>query len=114
MPHAPNEENRTRQIFGAGLTMALLCVCIMGLILGWRFLPGLLGEWLGILAGIISTPVFLESSFFILGFSLVICINHWNRKRDGDEFVSLEDFDEISGEKKISGNSGALHNKPGS
>jgi hypothetical protein len=52
--------------------------------------PGLLGEWLGVLAGIISTPFLLETTFVVLGLVIVVSLNGWRRTRDGDEFVYLE------------------------
>ena len=83
-------DERVKQVaIGAGILIVLM-VSISGLLIGWRLLPGLLGEWVGTMLGIMSTPFFLEGSFVCLGLLIVICINVWRRHRDGDEFVYLE------------------------
>jgi hypothetical protein len=56
--------------------------------------PGVLGEWFGMIAGVLSTPVLLEFSFFAIGLIIVVGVNHWRSKRDGDDFVYLEQIDE--------------------
>ena len=56
--------------------------------------PGLLGEWFGMIAGFLSTPVLLEVSFFTIGLIIVVSVNHWRMKREGDEFVYLEQINE--------------------
>ncbi len=89
MTHA-EEENRVKQIaIGAGLLM-LLAALVCGALIGWGYLPGLLGEWIGTMIGVMTTPFFLEASFVIIGFTIVIAINHWRQTRDGEEFVYLE------------------------
>jgi hypothetical protein len=65
-------------------------VAVPGLLIGWHFLPGLLGDWIGGMLGVMTTPFFMESSFIILGFIVVICLNIWKRKQDGEELVYLE------------------------
>ena len=37
-----------------------------------------------------STPFFLEASFIFIGMTIVVAINHWRQKRDGDDFVEVE------------------------
>jgi hypothetical protein len=83
-------ENRKLSIAMGALIFAGISAFVLTLIIGWRLVPGLLGEWLGVIAGILSTPFFLEASFVILGFFIVICLNNWRRSREGDEFVYLE------------------------
>lgn len=83
-------DERTRQVVVAVMILVLVMGVTSGLILGWRFMPGLLGEWVGVIVGVISTPVFLEASFFIVGLVIVIAINHWREVREGDEWVTLE------------------------
>ncbi|OYV07184.1 MAG: hypothetical protein CFE26_02375 [Verrucomicrobiales bacterium VVV1] len=56
--------------------------------------PGVLGEWFGMIAGFLSTPVLLEVSFFTIGLIIVVSVNHWRMKREGDEFVYLEQINE--------------------
>lgn len=85
-----DEDKRLRQV-GVGLGILLvLTVVVCGSLIGWRYLPGLLGEWIGTMIGVMTTPFFLEGSFFILGLMIVFVVNHWREKRDGDEFVYLE------------------------
>lgn len=57
--------------------------------------PGVLGEWFGMIAGFLSTPVLLEVSFFTLGLMIVVGVNHWRMKREGDEFVYLEQVEAV-------------------
>lgn len=83
------DERMMQVATGVGILM-LLAVVVGAAVLGWRFLPGLLGEWLGVMVGVISTPFFLEASFFVLGLMIVVAVNHWRQRRDGDEWVSLE------------------------
>jgi hypothetical protein len=83
-------DERVKQVaIGAGLLIAL-AVVVTGLLLGWRLLPGLMGEWVGTMVGIMTTPFFMEATFAILGLVTVITLNHWRQHKDGDEFVYLE------------------------
>lgn len=83
-------DERVKQVaIAAGILMPL-AVIVSGTLVGWRFLPGLLGEWVGTMIGILTTPFFMEASFAILGLLIVIMLNHWRVSRDGDEFVELE------------------------
>jgi hypothetical protein len=70
--------------------LVVLTVVVTGLLMGWRLLPGLLGEWVGTMIGILTTPFFMEASFAILGLVTVISLNHWRQRKDGDDFVYLE------------------------
>ena len=76
--------------------LAGFCVVagVAGLILliAWaRYLPGLGGEFFGRILGIISTPFLMEASFCVLGLVLVMALNIWRQRRDGDELVYLEE-----------------------
>ncbi len=83
-------DERIKQVaVGAGILIGLMTV-FCGLLLGWRYLPGILGEWVGTMLGIMSTPFFLEGSFLILGLTIVISLNIWHRHKQGDELVYLE------------------------
>lgn len=84
-----NDERVKQVAIGAGILIVLM-VSILGLLTGWRLLPGLLGEWVGTIVGIMSTPFFLEASFLCIGLLIVLGINIWRRHKDGDEFVYLE------------------------
>lgn len=88
MEHVRDE--RVKQVAIAAGILIPLAVTVSGLLVGWRFLPGLLGEWVGMMLGILTTPFFMEASFAILGLVIVITLNHWRISRDGDEFVELE------------------------
>jgi hypothetical protein len=87
------KDPRARQLaVGIGILLVLLLL-IPALLVGWRYLPGLAGEWLGVIAGLMSTPFLLEASFLIIGLVIVIAVNHWRQRRDGDELVYLEQID---------------------
>ena len=83
-------DERVKQVAIGVSILILLAVTVTGLLLGWRLMPGLLGEWLGTIIGIMTTPFFLEASFAIIGLITVITLNHWRQVKDGDEFVYLE------------------------
>lgn len=62
------------------------------LLIAWaRYLPGVGGEFFGRILGIISTPFLMEASFCVLGLVLVMALNIWRQRRDGDELVYLEE-----------------------
>lgn len=78
-----------------GCTILLVVAgLVISLLLFWRAIPGLLGETVGKVVGIMSTPFFMEASFVILGFIIVVSLNTWRRYKEGDEFVTMEEKDE--------------------
>jgi hypothetical protein len=79
-------------LIGIGILAAVLIVSTAIRLLGT--MPGFIGEVFAMFAGFLSTPVLLEISFFVLGLLIVLAINHWRHKREGDEFVYL---DEVKG-----------------
>jgi len=83
-------DERVKQVAIGASILIILAMVVSGLLMGWRFLPGLLGEWVGTMLGIMTTPFFMEASFAILGLVTVISLNHWRQHKDGDEFVYLE------------------------
>lgn len=83
-------DERVKQVAIGVSILLLITVVVTGLLLGWRLLPGLLGEWVGTMLGIMTTPFFMEASFIFLGLVIVILLNHWRRIKDGDDFVYLE------------------------
>jgi hypothetical protein len=91
-----DEENRRKQIVGGISILVVLMVLVCGTIAGWRYLPGLLGEWIGMMIGVLTTPFFLEGSFLMLGLTIVLVLNIWRRNRDGDDFVDLVEMDEAN------------------
>lgn len=85
-----SEENRSRQILVGALILLGVTLSICGALIGSRYQKGLFGEWVSMMVGIMTTPFFMEASFVILGLIIVISINTWRRRRDGDELVYLE------------------------
>ena len=85
----PHDERVKQVAIGAGILM-LLMVIVAGTLIGWRLLPGVLGEWVGMVIGIMTTPFFLEASFAILGLVLVVTLNSWRQHKEGSDFVYLE------------------------
>lgn len=82
-------DERIRQVIAAAVILGGVLVITILMRFSSGF-PGLLGEWLGTLTGFFSTPFLLEATFLTLGFLIVLVLNHWRLKRDGDEFVYLE------------------------
>lgn len=83
-------ENRGKQFLVGGSILLVVAVAVISLLLFWREIPGLLGETVGKVVGIMSTPFFMEASFVILGFLIVVSLNTWRRHKAGDEFVMIE------------------------
>lgn len=91
---AKKDDERRREIAAGGGILLALTVVVCGVLVGWRHLPGILGEWLGVIIGVVTTPFFLELSFAALGLTIVLMLNHWRQKRAGDELMYLEQVDE--------------------
>jgi hypothetical protein len=85
-----DQENRGKQVAVGGLIIFSMTSAVICLLVFWRYIPGWVGESVGKIAGLISTPFILEASFVIMGFGIVIMLNTWRRKKAGDDFV---DFD---------------------
>ena len=79
-----------KQVVVVALILLGLTLLVCGGLLSWHHLPGVLGEWIGAMLGMMSTPFFLEASFIFIGLTIVMWINHQRQKREGDEFVDLE------------------------
>jgi hypothetical protein len=88
----PMKDERVKQVAIGAVLLAGLTGGMVTLLLGWRQVPGVLGEWLGMVVGIMSTPFFLEASFVLVGVLVVMVVNAVRRHREGDEFVALEDL----------------------
>ena len=73
-----------------GAILLVVALVVISLLLFWRDIPGLLGETVGKIVGIMSTPFFMEASFVILGFLIVVSLNTWRRHKAKDEFVTIE------------------------
>jgi hypothetical protein len=89
-----DDENRRKQIVGGISILVVMALVVCGTLVGWRYVPGLLGEWIGMIIGVMTTPFFMEGSFLVLGLIIVLGLNIWRRKREGDDFVDLEVLDE--------------------
>lgn len=103
MPEQPSTENRGKQIAVGAAIMFVVFAAVTSLLLFWRFIPGWVGESVGMVAGVITTPFFMEASFILLGFAIVIGLNTWLRNRAGDEFVTFEADEFTSGRKPRAG-----------
>ncbi len=61
------KDERVKQVaVGAGILIAI-GVIVPCTLIGWRYLPGLLGETVGTIIGIMTTPFCMEASFIVLG-----------------------------------------------
>lgn len=83
-------ESSGKQILAGGLILFAVSVVMVSFLMGWRFIPGWVGESLGTVAGIMSTPFFMEGTFLLLGLFIVLGLNTWRRHKAGDEFVTIE------------------------
>lgn len=88
MGHA--DESRVKQVLVAAAILLGIGMVMFFSLMTWSKIPGALGEWLGTMLGIMTTPFFMESSFIMLGLFIVISLNVWRRHREGDELVYLE------------------------
>lgn len=87
------DDERIRQVaIAIGILMAV-AGGVLGLWLGWLNLPGAVGEMLGMIVGIISTPFFLEATFVLLGCLILVVVNSIQRHREGEEWVSAEQLE---------------------
>lgn len=90
MSTTSTHENRGKQVVVGGLIIFSLMSAVICLLLFWRYIPGWVGESVGMFAGLISSPFFLEASFFLMGLGIVVFLNSWRRKKDGDDFVEFD------------------------
>lgn len=88
-------ENRGKQILIGAAILSTISVVVVGFLMGWRFVPGWVGESLGTVAGVLTTPFLMETSFFLLGLTIVIGLNARRRRRTGDEFVTIEVSEDV-------------------
>lgn len=90
MADQQSTDNRGKHFLVGGAILLVVALVVISLLLFWRVIPGLLGETVGKIVGIMSTPFFMEASFVILGFLIVVCLNTWRRHKAEDEFVTIE------------------------
>jgi hypothetical protein len=88
-------DERPKQVLAGTAVIAGVSGLLLLLALG-RFLPGLGGEFFARILGIITTPFLMEVTLFVLGIVLVMTLNHWRQRRDGDELVHLEEITDDS------------------
>ncbi|MEP2777621.1 MAG: hypothetical protein ABJQ29_07720 [Luteolibacter sp.] len=91
------EESRGRQILVGVLILLGLSILVVSLLVAWRLIPGMVGDSVGTLVGLMSTPFFMEASFALIGLMIVIGLNTWRRHKNGSELVYL---DELENRKK--------------
>jgi hypothetical protein len=94
-------DERVRQGLVGVILLVTLTVIVAGTLLSWRLIPGLLGEWVGMMIGIVTTPFFMESFFAILGLVTVVALNIWRQRKEGDEFVYLDLVDAPNSSKNL-------------
>lgn len=83
-------DERWKQV-GAGLGVLAGVTCLGLLLVFGRHLPGLAGEFFARVVGMVTTPFILETTLCILGFVVVMTLNHWRQWREGDELVYLDE-----------------------
>lgn len=85
-----DDDKRGQQIAVGVAILVAFTLAVCGTLIGWGHLPGLLGEWVGMMVGVMTTPFLLEASLVIIGLSVVLAINYWRRRRAGNDWVYLE------------------------
>ena len=82
-------------------TLAVGCSIMMGFFLilaiiaiAANYTTGIVKETAEKIAGMISSPFFMEASFFCIGLFLLLGYNSYRRHADGDDYVEMEIKDE--------------------
>lgn len=86
-------DNRLRQFAVGGTILFVFSAAVISLLMFWRFIPGWVGESVGMVAGVLSTPFFMEFSFVVMGFIIVILLNNYRRKLQGGDYVEVDSED---------------------
>ena len=102
---------RVKQV-AIGSSVILACGGVIIALSLLRRLPGFTGEFFGKIAGILSTPLFMEIGIGLLGFLALLAVNHIRRLREGDEFVDLGEFAGRNGMSDELGNEGPEARRP--
>jgi len=84
---------RRRQVAVTVVILSGVLLLLVGLLIVGRLIPGFVGEYLAWISGVLTTPFLLEATFIILGLVIVVALNLWRQKRDGDEFVYIDQVD---------------------
>jgi hypothetical protein len=95
-----NDSRLKQALVGSGFLLAIGAI-MSGIIYGWRYIPGILGETAGTLIGILTTPFLMEATLALIGLMIVICINIRRREKEGNDFVYLEQVDEKSSPRNL-------------
>jgi len=88
---AMEADERPKQVLAGTAVIGGVSGPLMLLAVG-RFLPGLGGEFFARILGIITTPFLMEVTLFVLGIVVVMTLNNWRQRRDGDELVYLDEL----------------------
>lgn len=95
------KDERVKQVaVGAGI-LVVIGIIVPTTLIGWRYLPGLFGETVGTIIGVMTTPFCMEASFIVIGITIVIGLNIWRRIKEGDDFVYLEQVNESDAPKGL-------------
>ncbi len=70
--------------------MVIIAFFMLGIPALGKLLPGFAGEAFAKIGGIMWSPFGLEATLLFLGILSVFIINGIRRRREGDEYVSLE------------------------
>jgi len=87
--NSDSDKRVSQAVIGVTLLIAIGLI-VSTVLIGYHYLPGIWGEWIGSMVGIMTTPFFLEVSFILIGFTIVLLINGYRRNKDGDELVYLD------------------------
>jgi hypothetical protein len=93
------EDKRIAQVLLGALILVLLALAAGTVVIGSPHLPGVFGQWVAFMVGLMTTPVFLEISAFVVGLMVVFAINHWRERREGPELVELDEASGTGDEK---------------
>lgn len=91
MDEESESDQRLKQVLVGAVILTFLAIVAAIVIVGCHYLPGVFGEWVAFMVGLVTTPIFLEISAFVVGLMVVLAINHWREKADGPELVYLEE-----------------------
>lgn len=89
--NAPEWERKWVKTLVIGCSFMLVFILALGILAACAlYLEGFPKTVAEKMAGLISSPVIMELSFFSMGFVLLLAFNVFRRIREGDEFVDLE------------------------
>ena len=91
----------SRKFFGNPFRLAGTCIFLfffmhLLLLVGRVYGPPYVVRFCGLVQGMSTTPFFMETGFAAFGFLCLLAMNHFRRKWDGEEFVTMEVPDHIA------------------